>query len=148
MSLNPLSEVRYRYRLASEHLSRAERMFEAGDWVGTVLSSQLAVENFAKAVVAAFEVPTWSHDPSGQLEGVASRAPPHLASRMAELARMARELAPEHGRATYGEPSRGLTPGDIYKRKHAEEALEMARRAKGLAEEILAELGVSLERAQ
>ena len=63
MSLNPLSEIKYRLRLASEHLQRAERLFNLGDWVGTVSSSQIAVENFAKAVIAVFEVPTWSHDP-------------------------------------------------------------------------------------
>jgi HEPN domain-containing protein len=57
MSFNPLSEVRYRYRLAMEHLKRAERLFSLRDWVGTTSSAQLAVENFAKAVIAVFEVP-------------------------------------------------------------------------------------------
>ena len=42
---------------------------------------------------------------------------------------MAELLAPERGRATYGEPARGLTPWEIYGREDAEEALEHARRA-------------------
>jgi len=70
MSFNPLSEVRYRYRLAVEHLERAGRLFSLRDWVGTISSSQLAIENFAKAVISVFEVPTWSHDPSNQLNGL------------------------------------------------------------------------------
>jgi HEPN domain-containing protein len=46
-----------------------------------------------------------------------------------ELAEVAELLAPEHGRATYGEPARGLTPWEIYGREDAEEALGRARRA-------------------
>ncbi|MEM2849944.1 MAG: hypothetical protein QXI36_06700 [Candidatus Bathyarchaeia archaeon] len=47
MSFNPLSEVRYRYRLAMEHLERAEKLFTLRDWVGVVSASQLAIENFS-----------------------------------------------------------------------------------------------------
>ncbi len=57
MTFNPLAEVRYRYRLAVEHLERTERLFSLKDWAGTVSASQLAIENFAKAVIAIFEVP-------------------------------------------------------------------------------------------
>lgn len=48
MSVNPLSEVGYRHRLAVEQLERAERLFSLRDWVGTVSSSQLVVENLAR----------------------------------------------------------------------------------------------------
>ena len=145
MSLNPLSEVKYRYRLALEHLERAERLFKLNDWVGTVSSSQLAIENFAKAVIAVFEVPTWSHDPSNQLENIVKKIPQHLVKEVGELALLAREVAPEHGRSTYGEPSRGLTPSDIYREHHAIESLRKARRAKELAERVLIELGLKLK---
>lgn len=56
MSLNPLKEAGYRHRLAIEHLRRAERLFSLKDWVGAVSSSQLATENFAKSLIALFEV--------------------------------------------------------------------------------------------
>jgi len=141
VSLNPLGEVKYRLKLASEHLERAERAFTLNDWVAVVSSAQLAVENFAKAVIAVFEVPTWSHDPSSQLLRLLSKAPSHLSSRLAELATLASEVAPEHGRAAYGEPSRGLTPADIYRKEHAADMLSKARRAKALAEEVLSGLG-------
>ena len=105
MSFSPLGEVKYRYRLGVEQLERAERLFSLGDWVGTVSSSQLAVENFAKAVIAVFDVPTWSHDPSDQLNSLVGRLPGGLVDDVRELALMARELAPEYGRSSYGEPS-------------------------------------------
>ena len=142
MSFNPLGEVKYRYRLAVEQLERAERLFSLGDWVGTVSSSQLAVENFAKAVIAVFEVPTWSHDPSDQLNSLVGRLPGGLVDDVRELALMARELAPEHGRSCYGEPSAGLTPGDIYREDHASDALEKARRARVIVEGVLDRLNV------
>ena len=116
MSLNPLSEIKYRLKLASEHLQRAERLFNLGDWAGTVSSSQIAVENFAKAVIAVFEVPTWSHDPLEQLKSLIGRLPSSMTGIVSELMVIAGEVAPEHGRSTYGEPSMGLTPSDIYAR--------------------------------
>jgi HEPN domain-containing protein len=123
MSLNPLSEIKYRYRLAAEHLERAERLSKLEDWVGAVSSSQIAVENFAKSVIAVFEVPTWSHDLSEQLKSLIGKLPSNLTGTVGELIVIARDVAPEHGRSMYGEPSAGLTPSDIIQRgacfKHA-----------------------------
>jgi len=140
LSLNPINEVKYRYRLASNHFKRAEQLFKLGDWSGAVSSAQLAVENFAKAVISVYEIPTWSHDPSDQLEGVIAKVPSELTSKAVRLASIARTLAPEHGRSSYGEPEKGLTPSDIYRESHAVDALGKAREAKELAEEILRRL--------
>ena len=144
MSLNPLSEVKYRYRLAVEQLERAERLSSLRDWVGAVSSSQMAVENFAKAVIAVFEVPTWSHDPSNQLKSLVERLPAGLAEDVWELAVAAREMAPEHGRSTYGEPSAGLTPADIYREEHGADALEKAGKARVIVERVLNRLKVKV----
>jgi len=144
MSLNPLGEVKYRYRLAAEQLGRAGRLFSLGDWVGTVSNSQSAVENFAKAVIAAFEVPTWSHDPSNQLSSLIERLPGGLVEDAQELAVMVMEMAPEHGRSSYGEPSAGLTPSDIYGEGHASNALEKAKKARIIVERVLERLNVRL----
>ena len=108
MSLNPINEVKYRYRFASNHFKRAEQLLKLGDWSGAVSSAQLAVENFAKAVISVYEIPTWSHDPSGQLEGVIAKVPSELTSKAIRLASIVRTLAPEHGRSSYGEPERDL----------------------------------------
>ena len=137
MSFNPLSEVRYRYRLAVEQLERAERLFSLEDWVGTVSGCQLAVENFAKAVVSIFEVPTWSHDPSNQLNGLIERLPRDVVEDAKKLAVSAREMAAEHGRSSYGEPSAGLTPSDIYREYHASDALGKAKKAGTIADKVL-----------
>lgn len=144
MSLNPLREIRYRHGLAMDHLKRAEISFSAGDWVGTVSSSQLAIENFAKAVIATMEVPTWGHDPSNQLKNLAGRLPGTLQEEIRELSSLALEMAPEHGRSAYGEPTSGLLPGDIYKEHHASTALMKAKEARRKAEHALATLGVKL----
>jgi len=144
MSFNPSSEVKYRYRLAVEQLERAERLFSLKDWVGTVSSSQLAIENFVKAVVAVFEVPTWSHDPSNQLKSLINKFPDDLLEDVKELAVMTREMAPEHGRASYGEPTAGLTPSDIYGEDHALIGLKKARKSGIIAERILDRLNIRI----
>lgn len=135
--IDPISEVRYRYRLASEHLSRAERYCALEDWAGCVHYSQLAVENFAKAIIAIFQVPTWSHDPSNQLMSIINQLPGEARGLAIELARMSHELAVEHARSTYGEPAAGLTPSMVYDRASAINALSMARRAKDITIKIL-----------
>jgi len=144
MSFNPASEVRFRYRLAVEYFERARRLFSLGDWVGAVSASQLAVENFAKAVIVVFEVPTWSHDPSSQLNGLVKRFPGDVVCDARELAAFVRELAPEHGRSSYGEPDAGLVPSDIYGEDHASNAVDKGRKARSIAERVLERLSVEL----
>ncbi|MEM3692363.1 MAG: HEPN domain-containing protein [Candidatus Korarchaeum sp.] len=141
MTFNPLTEVRYGYKLAVEHLERAERLFSLKDWAGTVSTSQLAIENFAKAIIAVFEVPTWSHDPSNQLIG---RLPAEVTDDVRELAALAREMAPEHGRSSYGEPTVGLLPSEIYGEDHASNALRRGKEARAITERVLDMLNVEL----
>lgn len=143
MSLNPRSEARYRNRLAVDHLRRAESLFSVRDWAGAVSTSQLAVENFAKAVIALFEVPTWGHDPSSQLNYLTDRMPSEVRGAVKDLSLLASEIAPEHGRASYGEPTAGLTPNEIYREEHASDALDKARKARKISAQILKELGMA-----
>jgi HEPN domain-containing protein len=127
--LDPRSEVGYRLRLVERYLRDAEDAYRRGDFRGAVASSQLAAENAAKAVVAVYRVPSWTHDPSHELRELVDQMPQELRPSAEELAEVAELLAPERGRATYGEPARGLTPWEIYGEEDAEEALERARRA-------------------
>ena len=76
------------------------------------------MENFTEAVIALFEVPTWSHDPSNQLHRLVNRLPDDIRDGIRELASMAHGVAPEHGRSSYGESSAGLAPSDLHKRAH------------------------------
>jgi len=117
---DPIDEVKYRYRLAVNYLREADEAFSIGDWRGTVANAQLSAENAAKAVIAAYRVPSWSHDPSDELRELIDRMLGDLVDLIIELANIAKTLAPEHGRSTYGEPSRGLTPWDIYNKGDAE----------------------------
>jgi hypothetical protein len=41
-----------------------------------------------------------------------------------------REMAPERGKASYGEPTAGLTPTDIYEEEHALNALKKTEKAR------------------
>jgi len=93
LKFNPLSEVEYRARLAERYLADAEGAFERGDLRGTVASPQLAAENAAKAVVAVYRVPSWSHDPSHELREAAAQMLPSLKPLAEELASVAELLA-------------------------------------------------------
>ncbi|MEM3392719.1 MAG: DNA-binding protein [Candidatus Bathyarchaeia archaeon] len=112
------------------------------DWVGVVASSQLAIENFAKAVIAIFEVPTWSHDSSNQLNDLINRLSNDITDNARKLANLAKEFAPEHGRSTYGEPTAGLLPSDIYTKNHALNALEKAKEAEEIVKKIFNQLNI------
>ena len=142
--IDPISEAEYRLRLANEHLGRAEAYYDHGDWAGCVRYSQLAIENFAKAIISVFEVPTWSHDPSNQLMNVMNKVPEGLRGLVGELARLSHEVAREYARSTYGEPSSLLTPGMLYDRDYAGSILNSARRARDIAYSVLRQLGVDI----
>jgi HEPN domain-containing protein len=144
LSIDPVEEAKYRFKLASTHLARAERLLSIGDSASTIHFAQLAIENFAKAIIALYEIPTWSHDPSSQLLSLIDRLPQSLVELVRELALIAREAAPEHGRSTYGEPSKGLIPNEIYTEAHAKEFVTKARRARDIALRVFEELNIAI----
>lgn|GEM_PF-2072052 len=61
---------------------------------------------------------------------------------MRELALISHEVAVEHARSTYGEPSSGLTPNMLYDGDYASALLNMARRARGVVNTVLRCLGI------
>ncbi|WP_243669451.1 hypothetical protein [Vulcanisaeta sp. JCM 16161] len=78
------------------------------------------------------------------MEEVMVNLPRDLTGLVSELVVIVRRLAPEHGRSTYGEPERGLTPWEIYGRGDAETALGMARRAVDIMRTVLKSLGLEI----
>jgi HEPN domain-containing protein len=144
LKFNPISEIRYRIKLAQQYLNDAEEAFKRNDWRTVVASSQLCAENAAKAVIVFFKVPSWSHDPSPELIDLLNNVSSDLRTLIEELAEIVQNLAPEHGRSTYGEPIRGLTPWDIYGAIDAEKALSMAKKALENALTILQKLKVKV----
>ncbi|WP_291765919.1 DNA-binding protein [Caldivirga sp. UBA161] len=107
-------------------------------------NAQLSAENAAKAIIAIYRIPSWSRDPLGELEALISNIPGDLIESVRELAVIVRRLAPEHGRSTYGEPERRLTPWEIYSKHDAENALNMAGRAVEIMKMILKALGLGI----
>ena len=78
------------------------------------------------------------------MKSLIGRLPSSLTGIVGELMVIPGEVAPEHGRSNYGDPTMGLTPSDIYGVEHASSTLGKARRAKEIAEEVLRKLEVSL----
>jgi HEPN domain-containing protein len=129
--------MEFRAQLAREYLEDAENRLRSQDFRGCVQYSQLASENAAKAVIATTRTPSWGHDPSAELLGTASELRPEQAVKARRLAELSSRLAPEAGRATYGDPERLLTPRMLYDRQAAEEAIALAREALKTMDEIL-----------
>jgi len=89
LKLNPHVEVSYRMRLAQGFLRESIEAFQRSDYRGAVASAQLCVENAAKAVIALFRVPSWTHDPSSELVEVSSSLPGGFKELACELASLA-----------------------------------------------------------
>ncbi|MEW6685705.1 MAG: HEPN domain-containing protein [Candidatus Edwardsbacteria bacterium] len=139
-------ESYYRFNLARKYLEEAERDFENKEIVDTVRKVQLAVENGMKAVISCFSLPSWSHDPSDELEKVLEenkkeieKLKGNFLSRLRRGEELARELAPEHGRITYGEPLKRITPWELYDTSYAQEILQKSKEVIKSAEEFIRE---------
>lgn len=111
----------------------------------SVLSAQLSVENSAKAIISCFKIPSWLHDPSTEMRELIEEQRGNIKDRLGEdainplgrVADAARELAPEHGRATYGVVERRLAPAEIYDEAKARRALSLAEEAYKTAEKFI-----------
>jgi HEPN domain-containing protein len=104
-------DAEYRLRLARGFLGEAEED-HLSRWRSCVDNSQLALENAAKAVIA-------------------------LRSTVERLRDLTQELGfEEHIRSDYGEEARGTTPWELFHEPDARRAIELARQALSLAEEI------------
>ncbi|MGQ9479601.1 MAG: HEPN domain-containing protein [Thermoproteota archaeon] len=140
VKIDPEEEIAYRLRMARRYLEDAEAAYIRRDYRTTVSSSQSYVENATKAVIAYFKVPSWSHDPSVELRELIDRIPKGVRSLAEKIATYAQELAPEHGRSIYGEPSSGLTPWELYSKEDAGKSLRKTREALQYAYAVLERL--------
>jgi len=134
---DPLEEVKCRRELAIRYLNEAKEFSQLNNWRATVASAQLSVENTAKAIIAIYKVPSWSHDPSDDLRDLVDGFPQELREYVRELVQISSTLAPEHDRTTYGEPSRGILPWDLYTKEDAERSIKLAERAVSIMECVL-----------
>ncbi len=144
MEIDPEEEVLYRLNLAYEQLEAAAKRLKIEDWVGVVQASQLAAENAAKAIIAHFYIPSWTHDPSGELRAISDKIPARFKKDIDRLIEIVSTLAPEHGRTSYGIPTERVTPGQLYDKEKAENAFNIAREAASISRRILKHLGYSV----
>jgi len=92
-----------------------------------VEEAQLCIENAAKAVISCFQIPSWSHNPSDELHEVIAEnrskilhfADSALIQRLEALAEAAHLVAPEHGRASYGDIRARIPPSVSTQRRTA-----------------------------
>lgn len=130
-------EVRYRVNLAKEHLQRAKEELslyrtdgEKHHLAACVASSQICIENSAKAVISSSGVPSKTHDPSVELSNVIKRiggkVGRELIEKLEEVTKYSHLTAPEHILATYGDEERGILPSELYTLEDAERFLRMA----------------------
>ncbi|MDJ0270459.1 MAG: HEPN domain-containing protein [Aigarchaeota archaeon] len=122
-------------------MDRAIIRMDSRDWAGVVEAAQLAAENAAKAVIAHFHIPSWTHDPSGEIMEILSEISVEYRDEAGRLAEIARTLAPEHARTRYGEPLIRKTPGELYNEEKAANILGMAKEAVDMARRLLNLLG-------
>lgn len=134
-----LSEVDIRLRDAQANFSTAQRSFFAQDYRAVVQNAQLCIELSAKAVIAYYEEPAWTHNPSEELLKILEEHRGEIAEMLGNevenlhtLAKDAGVAAPWHARSTYGMRSKSgiwLPAVDICTREMAEDLLERASRS-------------------
>jgi len=135
LSLQSEEEARYRLTLAEGYLERARKALASEDFSDTVSEAQLCVENAAKAVVSCFRIPGWSHDPSAELREVLESNQLEIKKSLGSdflrklgwLAEASHLVAPEHGRASYGDFREEYRHGFYIPRKMPEERWAMLR---------------------
>jgi len=138
-------EAEYRLSLARSNLIDSKKLIKDGLFHWAVLSAQLSVENSAKAVISCFRIPSWLHDPSTELRelieeqrgGISDRGGGETIEALRRLADAVRELAPDHGKATYGIIDRRLTPAEIYGEAEAKRAVSLAEDSYETAEKFV-----------
>jgi len=140
-------EARYRLRLAEGYLEKAKKFLEDKLFDDVVSRAQLASENAVKAVISCFRVPSWTHDPAGELNEVIQPIRSTLIEKlgdrflieMEKAAGASQELAPNHGKTTYGDAAAHKPPWEIYDRRSAKESLSKATHAVNVAKKFISE---------
>lgn len=132
-------EARYRLNLARSYLAEAEEDIERERWRSCAASSQLSIENSAKAIIACFVPVALTHDPAPQLAKLIEikAMPEEVVARAREIIPIAAKFGgKEHGLFSYGDTKRFRDPWSLVTQAKANEAIEGARWCLVIAEEI------------
>ncbi|HID94419.1 MAG TPA: HEPN domain-containing protein [bacterium (Candidatus Stahlbacteria)] len=128
-------EATKRLKDAQRYLQSAEKYYKLKDWRIAVQNSQLAIEFSAKGIIACFEEPKWTHDPSDELDHIVSTNKDKIIGAFGEkmiillqtLSSDAEEASDWHGWSTYGRE--GVSPFDLCTYEVAHSLLEKAKRS-------------------
>jgi len=137
--VNFKEDAEYRKRLAKGFLNEARLNFEFKLWRSCLDNSQLSIENSGKMIIALFEPIEKTHNPSRQLRRLIDQ------SRLGDVSILdIEELISiidrfgieEHFMTDYGDEITRTDPWSLFTEEDAREALELAEKCYGIAENI------------
>jgi HEPN domain-containing protein len=137
--VNFKEDAEYRKRLAKGFLNEARLNFEFKLWRSCVDNSQLSIENSGKMIIALFEPIEKTHNPSRQLRRLIDQ------NRLGDVSILdIEELISiidrfgieEHFMTDYGDEITRTDPWSLFTEEDAREALELAEKCYGIAENI------------
>lgn len=150
------SEVTRRLKDARACLTSARKNLPLEEHRVVVQNAQLCIELSAKAVIAYFAEPLWSHDPSNQLLSILEERKGEIEDKFGEallkglyeLASNAEEAAPWHVWSTYGKEAENGAPisaVELCTKEAARDLLERATRCLGVADRFFESLQADLQ---
>ena len=127
---DPAREYEFRLKLARDHLEIAVKSLDSGIYPVAVHYAQLSIENSAKAIIALFKPPTWSHRPGSELHKLVDEREELKKYKvfLKKLSKVVDEVSRHHGLATYGDIETLRTPQEIYSKEDAEKLVQLARK--------------------
>jgi HEPN domain-containing protein len=128
--MNSREDVDYRLKLAKGFLKEAQEDFQLKRWRSCVANAQLSVENSGKAILMAFGVSPKTHEPAKHLSKLIqkSKIPEEIKARI-------EEIIPD-----YGDESAYKLPWDIFDKKSAKLALNVAQSCKSASDDIASQV--------
>lgn len=138
--MNSREDVEYRLNLAKGFLKEAEEDFQLKRWRSCVNSAQISVENSGKAILMIFGVSPKTHEPARFLGKLLHdmEIPKETCDKIKEILPDFLTLgAEEHFMTDYGDESSYKLPWEIFDKESANMALNVAKRCKEAAEDII-----------
>ncbi|MFQ5853900.1 MAG: HEPN domain-containing protein [Candidatus Binatia bacterium] len=133
-------EAEYRLKLAEGFLEEARQDLQLGRWRSCVDNSQLAAENAAKATLALIGPVSRTHHPAVVLLDALKKGsfPQEADVRVRKIAECAALLGPQvHSESDYGDEANWRTPWELFDETKAKEALELAKEAVRLTQQLI-----------
>ena len=141
--MNSREDVDYRLKLAKGFLKEAQEDFQLKRWRSCVANAQLSVENSGKAILMAFGVSPKTHEPAKHLSKLIqkSKIPEEIKARIEEIIPEFLILGVEqHFMTDYGDESSYKLPWDIFDKKSAKLALNVAQSCKSASDDIASQV--------